>query len=105
MAITKKKVYIWALIIAVLAVMPLHVAFPAFFAVCDGMGGEEDGEIASQLAVQTLFIFVVKIKSSISWQLYETIQSYLSQKEYSSIVLPEKHVGHYWVHGRALREK
>lgn len=52
--------------------------FPAVFAVCDGMGGEEDGEIASQLAVQTLFTSAGKIKSNISRQLYETIQSYVN---------------------------
>lgn len=52
--------------------------FPAVFAVCDGMGGEEDGEMASQLAVQTLFSFVEKIKSNVSCRIDEVIQSYVN---------------------------
>lgn len=49
---------------------------PAIFAVCDGMGGEEDGEVASLLAVQTLSDSEGIIKAAISERLDETVQSY-----------------------------
>ena len=63
--------------------------FPAIFAVCDGMGGEESGEVASITAVQTLQQFSEQMKSSSSKTLNETIGLYvektsraiLSQKE------------------------
>ena len=63
--------------------------FPAIFAVCDGMGGEDSGEVASITAVQTLQQFSTQMKSSPSKTLNEivglyvekTSQAILSQKE------------------------
>jgi protein phosphatase len=52
---------------------------PTIFAVCDGMGGEDDGEIASLLAVQTLLNYERKIKTARPKQLNETIQSYVDE--------------------------
>lgn len=37
---------------------------PCIFAVCDGMGGEEHGELASLITVQTLCDYAEKIKSA-----------------------------------------
>ena len=52
---------------------------PAVFAVCDGMGGEEDGENASLLAVQRLMSIDGNIKSILLEQLDELIQSYVDE--------------------------
>jgi len=67
---------------------------PAIFAVCDGMGGEEKGEVASLYAVQVLSDMSGQIKSTIprfrrpkknkaflaaSRRLDETIQSYVQK--------------------------
>jgi len=52
-------------------------SFPAIFAVCDGMGGEENGELASLLAVQTLLSISERIKSTASGELNEIIQAYI----------------------------
>ncbi|CDX04962.1 protein phosphatase [Desulfitobacterium hafniense] len=71
-------------------ILPLHTrerpftidgstSSPAVFAVCDGMGGEDDGEIASRLAVQKLLNFNERIKSAGSEQLEEAIQSYVNK--------------------------
>jgi len=49
----------------------------AVFAVCDGMGGEDDGEIASLLAVQALLNAEGQIKSSAPEQLEATVQTYV----------------------------
>ena len=50
---------------------------PAIFAVCDGMGGEDDGEIASLLAVQLLAKTDVGIKSVTPKKLVDIVQSYV----------------------------
>ena len=51
----------------------------AVFAVCDGMGGEDNGEIASLLAVQALLNAEGQIKSNIPERLEETVQSYVKE--------------------------
>ncbi len=52
---------------------------PAIFALCDGMGGEEDGEIASRMAVETLLGVSGRIQSTGPEQLNEEIQAYVNQ--------------------------
>ena len=54
-------------------------ALPANFAVCDGMGGEDNGEIASLLAVKELHNIRERIKSGLSERLGETVQSYVNK--------------------------
>ena len=54
-------------------------SLPAIFAVCDGMGGEENGELASLLAVQTLSSISERIKSAAPEELNEAIQSYVEK--------------------------
>ena len=54
----------------------------ALFAVCDGMGGEENGEIASQIAVQTLSEFSGLIATTASDTpdcLNEAVQSFVNE--------------------------
>lgn len=55
-----------------------YANYPAIFAVCDGMGGEDYGEIASLTAVQKLLAADGIIKTANSKQLDETIQSLVS---------------------------
>jgi protein phosphatase len=52
---------------------------PAVFAVCDGMGGEDDGEKASLLAVQGLSERIEKIKDASPEQLEKLIQSLVNE--------------------------
>ena len=62
--------------------------FPALFAVCDGMGGEESGEVASITAVQTLLQFSEQMKSSSLKTLNETIGLYIEKT--SQAILSKK---------------
>ena len=52
---------------------------PAIFAVCDGMGGGDDGEIASLLAIQALNNADNGIKSAAAGRLGEAIQTYVDE--------------------------
>jgi len=52
-------------------------ASPAIFAVCDGMGGESNGEIASLLAVETLMNLDERIKANTQKKWDDVIQSYV----------------------------
>lgn len=49
------------------------------FAVCDGMGGEQFGDTASEIAVQTLAGYAEKIKSTPIERLCEVINEYASE--------------------------
>ena len=51
---------------------------PAIFAVCDGMGGESDGEMASRLAVETLLEHQEQIKDAKPKLLDAEVQSYVT---------------------------
>ena len=56
--------------------------FPAIFAVCDGMGGEENGELASLLTVQVLSDCSEKIKIAASRspsQINVLVQSFIDE--------------------------
>jgi len=50
---------------------------PAVFAVCDGMGGESDGELASELAVKNLSTAHEKINATAKRNLNDAIQTYI----------------------------
>jgi len=50
---------------------------PAIFAVCDGMGGEENGEIASALAVNALLRHSTQLQNAKPKQLSEMVQDYV----------------------------
>lgn len=54
-------------------------SFPAIFAVCDGIGGEENGEVASLLAIQTLMNFDRRIKEATSESFGDIIQLYVNE--------------------------
>ena len=49
---------------------------PAIFAVCDGMGGEDDGEAASRLAVETLCDCKKRIQDAVPGGLNAAVQAY-----------------------------
>jgi protein phosphatase len=52
---------------------------PCLFAVCDGMGGEEDGEFASLTAVNTLSEFAERINAAPTEQLDAIVQEYVAK--------------------------
>lgn len=52
---------------------------PAVFAVCDGMGGEEAGETASLLAVETLRGSAEELRHATPHQLEEAVRQYARQ--------------------------
>ena len=52
---------------------------PSVFAVCDGIGGEEDGEMASLLAIQTLLHSDALVKASSLDVLHDSIQAYVNE--------------------------
>ena len=54
---------------------------PAVFAVCDGMGGEENGETASLMAVQALLRFDGRLKSAAPAELDKTVPEYVAGAE------------------------
>lgn len=49
------------------------------FAVCDGMGGESYGELASQIAVETLAQSSYEINSSVPDKLHKTVNKYADE--------------------------
>lgn len=51
---------------------------PIILAICDGMGGEENGEIASLIAVKKLSKSSDKLKSCSLHQINEVVQSYVN---------------------------
>jgi len=51
----------------------------AVFAVCDGMGGKVDGEVASRLAVEGLFSYSKQIQDAKPRELGKVVQSYVTQ--------------------------
>jgi protein phosphatase len=51
---------------------------PCLFAVCDGMGGEEDGEFASLTAVGTLATFAERIRAAAPQHLDALVQEYVA---------------------------
>jgi len=51
-----------------------NIYAPAIFAVCDGMGGEDNGEIASQIAVDTLLKTQGNIKSNDYNDFYDEVR-------------------------------
>lgn len=56
--------------------------YPAVFAVADGMGGAEDGEIASRMAVSTVLKFEEKMRSAESAaQLAELVQTCVKEAD------------------------
>lgn len=74
------------------AFMPLHARNrpvsidgvaeePCVFAVCDGMGGEDYGEIASHIAVETMGRFQERFCLSAEGQLEKTVREYVREAD------------------------
>jgi len=55
---------------------------PSVFAVCDGMGGEDDGEVASRLAVKTLAAVQKQLTDSPE-QINVEVQSYIKKADHA----------------------
>lgn len=73
-----------------------YTAIPIVFAICDGMGGEENGEIASMLAVSALKNFSEQIKICPKNNMYEFVQNYVNavnSEIHSAIINTDKRVG------------
>lgn len=88
------------------AFMPLHARNrpvsidgvgeePCVFAVCDGMGGEDYGEIASHIAVEKLGQFQERLCLSAEGQLEKTVRDYVREADWAirEAVGPGKNAG------------
>ena len=73
-----------------------YTAIPIVLAICDGMGGEENGEIASMIAVSTLKNFSEQIKICPQSNMYEIVQNYVNavnSEIHSAFLNTDKRIG------------